>query len=52
MIREVDIKTNYNAIGLSDKNDEVSCIPDSQCQRYLVKGEDPWTKNGKNRQDG
>lgn len=39
-----DIKTNYNLIGISDKNDEISFIPDSQFQRFKEKGENPWTK--------
>lgn len=40
-----DIKTNYNGISLSDKNDEISFIPDSQFQRAIEKGEDPWSKS-------
>lgn len=39
-----DIKTNYNVIGLSDNNDEVTFIPDSQYQRMLTMGQDPWSK--------
>ncbi len=39
-----DVKTNYNLIGLSDKNDEISFLPDSQYQRFKEKGENPWTK--------
>lgn len=42
--REVDIKTNYNLVGVSDKNDEITFIPDSQYQRFKEKGENPWTK--------
>lgn len=41
---KLDVKTNYNLIGLSDKNDEISFLPDSQYQRFKEKGEDPWTK--------
>lgn len=40
-----DIKTNYNGIGISDKNDEISFIPDNQFQRAISKGEDVWAKN-------
>lgn len=43
--KKLDIKTNYNGIGLSDKNDEISFIPDTQFQRFLSSGQDPWTKN-------
>ena len=39
-----DIKTNYNKIDLSDKNDEISFIPDTQYQNFLKKGEDVSTK--------
>jgi hypothetical protein len=40
-----DIKTNYNAIDASkDKNDEVTFIPDTQFQRFLANGDDPWKK--------
>lgn len=39
-----DIKTNYNAISISDRNDEISFIPDSQHSKILQDGQDPWTK--------
>lgn len=39
-----DIKTAYNGLSISDKNDEISFIPDSQFQRGLKSGEDPWMK--------
>lgn len=35
-----DIKTTYNYINQSDKNDEISFIPDNQYQRFKEKGED------------
>lgn len=41
---KIDIKTNYNGISLSDKNDEISFIPDTQFQRSISKGENPWNK--------
>jgi len=44
IVGEHDVKTNYNLIGLSDKNDEISFLPDSQYQRFKEKGENPWTK--------
>lgn len=43
--KEEDVKTNYNGIGISDKNDEISFIPDNQFQRLLSNGEDVWAKN-------
>jgi hypothetical protein len=39
--KKKDIKTNYNFIKLSDKNDEISFIPDTQYQRMLKNGESP-----------
>jgi hypothetical protein len=39
-----DIKTNYNGLGLTDKNSEISFIPDRQFQTAKSKGENPWTK--------
>lgn len=36
----LDIKTNYNSIELSDKNDEIAFIPDNQYQRFISAGED------------
>jgi len=44
IVGKYDVKTNYNLIGLSDKNDEISFLPDSQYQRFKEKGENPWTK--------
>jgi hypothetical protein len=35
-----DIKTAYNYINQSDKNDEISFIPDNQYQRFIAKGDD------------
>jgi hypothetical protein len=37
--KKKDIKTSYNFINLSDKNDEISFIPDTQYQRILKNGE-------------
>ena len=39
-----DIKTTVNYLDQTDKNDEVSFIPDNQYQRFLQKEEDPSTK--------
>lgn len=36
----VDIKTTYNYIDQTDKNDEISFIPDNQFQRFKEKGDD------------
>jgi len=41
---ENDIKTNYNGLSLSDKNSEISFIPDRQFQTAKSKGENPWDK--------
>lgn len=42
--QKYDIITNYNAIGLSDTNDEISFLPDNQYQRIITSGENPWEK--------
>lgn len=40
-----DVKTNYNVVSTSDKNnDEISFMSDAHYQRALLKNEDPWIK--------
>lgn len=39
-----NLTTNYNALGISDTNDEISFIPDSQYKRYIDSNIDPWEK--------
>lgn len=41
---KTDIKTTYNFINQTDKNDEISFIPDNQYQRFIEKGDDVLSK--------
>lgn len=41
---KTDIKTTYNYIDQTDKNDEISFIPDNQFQRFKEKGDDITSK--------
>lgn len=42
---EADIKTDYNTLGLSDKNDELFFLSDGKTQKMVVSGDDPFGKN-------
>lgn len=47
-----DVKTNFNLLGISDKNDEISFIPDTQYQKGLSDGTDFTNKKKNNTKVG
>lgn len=40
-----DIKTDYNTLGLSDKNDELFFLADARTQKVIADGDEPFGKN-------
>ncbi len=40
-----DVTTDFNTLGLSDKNDELFFLPDAKTQKLLSDGEEPFGKN-------